>query len=266
MKHAQILEKISSRSLTQSMEEDIAKLSFFAMCAHKNEGATLEVHKVLPRLLVRWNCVLKAEEDVSDTYKQKTWLAMATLLHKYGFSESSITKRAIKSIDELNKQVALSDSFERQSQEIKKFLLEEPKALKRYPAMKSSVTFYRAKEAISIQLDKKFYAAFIHEITGTNESAKIEIYDAVFDKIPTLDQLKGLKARGQKYNDGLIRASCFTLHGMKFLPDPANQIKIIGSSLTEKPSKDHLKPAISAYAMSDLFRIQEIIGRMFAPE
>jgi hypothetical protein len=263
MIHKQILEKISAKALTQAMEDDLVRLTFWAMCEYKNGESEKLLSYVLPKLMIRWNCVLEADLNVSEVYKQKAQLSLAVLLNKYGFSVPEITENAIKAIDELNRGVVLSDSFERRSDEIKELLLSEPRPLKRKPSVPASTTFYRANEAISIQIGKKYYVAFIHRIIDNNSGAIIEIYDAVFDKIPRLEQLEGLKAKGRHYNDGSTRISLFWVAGMKFLPDPANQIHIIGSNLKEKPINRHLEEAISAYAMSDLFRIQEIIHDMF---
>ncbi len=250
--------------MVESMEDDLARLTFNAMCEYKDGLTEKLISFVLPRLLVRWDCVLKAgDNELAISYKAKAYIALAVLLSKHGFSDVEITKKAISGIDYLNKEVILSDTFEKQSSDIKNFISATPKPLKRKPSVKVGITFYRAKEAISIQIGKDFYAAYIHKISDNNGAAIIEVYDAVFDKIPAKEQLKNLKGRGQKYDDGSERISFFRIAGMKFLPDPANQIHIIGSSIAEPPLNSHLEEAIGLYAMSDLFRLQEIINRMF---
>lgn len=183
MTHQQILDKLAAKHLVKSIDEDLSSLVFYAMCYNK-DSIEKQLAYFLPNLLLRWNCVLKAGKEVSDNYKEITILEIAVLLHKYGYADNSITKQAIEAIDHLNKKVVLSDDFFRKSDEIKNILLSLPISLKRKPAIAESITFYRKKDVISIQLDGKYYAAYIHELTGINESPKIEFYNGMFDNIP----------------------------------------------------------------------------------
>ncbi len=264
MTHQQILDKLAARYLVKSMDEDLAILIFDAMCDYKNIDEQFPY--ILPRILLRWNCILNAGKDISETYKQKTVLELAILLHKYGFADQAISEKAVKAIDGLNKDVALSDDFFRKSEGIKKVIRSAPVSLKRKPSTPENITFYRKQDVVSIQTGTKFYAAYIHQITGKNESPVVELYDGVFDQVPTLKELEKLNAKGRIYNDGSERVSLFAVSGMKYLPDLAHQVHLISACVEKSPSNKHLKDPVGLYAGSDLFRLQEDIQEMFDPK
>jgi hypothetical protein len=211
MTHKQILDKLAAKYLVQSIDDDLALLTFYAMCYDQHDSIDNQLSYILPKLLLRWNCILNGGQDISANYKQRTVLALATLLHKYGFGDKQITENALAAIDNLNEAVALSDEFFRKSDDIKKLLNSEPVPLKRKPTTPESITFYRKQDVVAIQLDGKFYAAYIHELTGVNESPVIEFYDGIFDKVPTLEELERLNARGEVYNDGIGRIAIYAI-------------------------------------------------------
>ncbi|GAA3772060.1 hypothetical protein [Flavobacterium ginsengiterrae] len=261
MTHQQILDKLASKHLVKSIDEDLARLTFSAMLGNKDSADTHLLY-ILPRLLNRWNCVLNADE-ISNNYKQITILALSVLLHKYGFQDETINKKAIDAIDLLNKEVVLSDDFERKSEEIKQFILSTPTPLKRKPSQPESITFYRKGDVISIQLEDHFYAAYIHEISRGNESPIIEFYDGVFDTIPSWEGIKNLSAKGQLYNSGIERISKYSVYGLKHQPDTANQIHLIKSCVDTSPINKHLKESVGLYSVIDLFRMQSDIKNLF---
>ena len=261
MTHQQILDKLAAKHLVKSIDDDLATLIFDAMCYEKNDTSK-QLSYILPKFLNRWNCIINSNE-VSNIYKQKTVLALSILLHKYGFTDTEILSQAIISIDELNKSIVLSDDFFRKSEEIKKLLNSLPVPLKRKPTVPESITFYRKTDVISIQLENRFYGAYIHEISGTNESPILEFYDGIFDEIPTFNQLEKLPAKGQLYNDGIERVSLHSVYGMKHQPDLANQIQLIRACVDNPPSNSHLKESIGLHTVSDLFTIQKTIKEMF---
>ncbi|WP_299435588.1 hypothetical protein [uncultured Aquimarina sp.] len=265
MKHKQIIDKIGFEQLAQAIEEDLARLVNYAMAFKKGgsiDGISLYV---LPLMLARWNCVLLAENGIAKHYKEKVFLMLATLLHKFGLSDNSITEEAINAIDTLNNDIVLSDDFHRKSQQIKDFLQTKPLELKRKPRKPENSTFFRANDIVSIKIDHRYYAAYIHKLTGVNEAPILEFYDKIFEKIPQIEELKDLKAKGEKFNDGIIRISNFAIYGMKYQPDLANQIHLIGSSknLDIVPNNNHLKESIGLFTVSNLFFIQKTIKKMF---
>ncbi|WP_286964927.1 hypothetical protein [Flavobacterium sp. UBA4854] len=138
-----------------------------------------------------------------------------------------------------------------------------PIPLKRKPSVPESITFYRKGDVISIQLENRFYAAYIHKITGANESPILEFYDGVFDKIPTWGNLQNLPAKGQLYNDGIKRISKFSVYGLKHEPDTANQIRLIKASVDNPPANNHLKESVGLYSVIDLFTLQRDIKNLF---
>jgi hypothetical protein len=261
MTHQQILDKLN-RHLSKSMEDDFKRLVFYAMCFEKGNHANQKAY-ILPKLQRRWDCLLN-EPSFSDTAKQIAILTMAVLLHKYGFEDSEITKKALKAVDSLNEVVVLSDAFYHQRNAIKIMISSKPTPLKRKPSIPDNITFYRAKDLISIQLEGKFYAAYIHELTGVNESPVIEFYDKIFDKIPSLKDVENLIAKGKTYNDseGEFIAR-FDISGLTYQPDLANQVVIIATNIEQKPAAKHLKNPIGLYTGSDLFSIQDTIQEMF---
>jgi hypothetical protein len=262
MTHQQVLDKLAAKHLVKSIDDDLATLVFKAMCYEKNDTNNQLLY-ILPRLLDRWNCILNDDDTVSDIYKQKTALALSILLHKYGFRDKDLISKSMEAIDELNNNVVLGDDFFRKTEEIKKLLTSTPITLKRKPAFVESITFYREKDVISIHLENRFYAAYIHEISGVNESPIIEFYDGVFDRIPTLEELKNLPAKGMLYTDGVKRISLHSVYGMKHQPDLANQIHLISACVENPPSNDHLEKPTGLYTVSDLFSIQKAIKEMF---
>ena len=264
MTHQQITDKLAARHLVQSMEEDIARLSWEAITFDKNKYIDDQLSHILPKLLLRWNCVLDADNgDVSEGYKQKTIVALITLLHKYGYANTELTAKGFKAIDAINDAVLLSDDFFRKPEEIKQVLSAAPVPLKRKPSIPDSITFYRAKDVISFQLGKRFYAAYIQTLSAPNESPVLEFYDAVFDKVPNLQELEKVPAKGERYQDGTDRTARFSVSGLKFLPDLAHQIQLVSACVENKPSGEHLQKAIGLYTVGDLFSIQESIGHLF---
>lgn len=264
MTHQQLLDKISAKHLVQSADEDLARLVWSAMTSDKNKNIQEQTEQLVSKLLTRWNCILTTtDKEISEHYKQKAYLALAILLHKYGYKYEPITDNALKAIDLLNKDVVLSDDFFRKSDTIKSFLATEPVPLKRKPIIPESITFYRPKDVISIQLENKFYGAYIHSLTGPNENPIIEFYDKVFDKIPNIKELKQCKAQGALLIDGTKRIAKYAVSGMKFLPDLSNQVKLISACENESPSNSHLQKPIGLYAVEDIFSIQRIIKGLF---
>ncbi len=153
-------------------------------------------------MLLRWNCVLKANtEDVTLLYTQKAALALAILLHKYGIHDEAITENALNMIDRLNKSVALSDDFYRSSEATKACLVQKPSSLQRRPTLPKDLTFWRAGDVVSIQIEERFHACYVHEILRANSVTLIEMYDWVSTDKPTLADLTKSKAKGGIYNN-----------------------------------------------------------------
>ncbi|UII32927.1 hypothetical protein LVD17_03665 [Fulvivirga ulvae] len=264
MKHKQIIDKIGVGQLAQAIEEDLIRLINLTMSL-KRGGSIKDIPSyVLPLLLTRWDCVLLAEDGIAIHYKEKVVLTLATLLHKYGLSDKIITDKAINAIDHLNEAVVLSDDFYRKSPQIKDLLLTKPLEWKRRPKIPKNTTFFRPNDIVSIKLDDKYYVAYIHELTGVNESPILEFYDSVFENKPAIEDITALKAKGEKYNDGKVRIAHFAIYGMKYQPDFANQVHLIRAGNLEMiPDNSHLEEAIGLFTVSDLFAIQKTIEKMF---
>ena len=252
--------------MPETLDNDLARLVWRGMVDHGFGRIDSVLEYVLPRLFSRWNCVLEAPDDeVSPLYRNKTWLALATLLHKYGLADAQITAHALLAIDELNDAVALSDSFFHRSEAFKAELGEAPKPRTRKPSMPDSITFYRARDVISIQLDGRYYAAYVLGCAYTNASPVLEFYDGVFDRRPNLEEIVALPARGETFTtDPRPHVARFSVSGIKYEPDPANQITLIGACVPTPPDNSALRKRDSMDASSDIFDIQRTIRTMFA--
>jgi hypothetical protein len=263
--HTQALKKLAADTLVQTLDEDLARLLTHALLRAKHAPVDAPAAHILPPLLRRWNCVLQAEDTAaSPLYRHKTAVALAILLHKYGIADDALIARANTGIDVLNDAVALSDDFHRKSDALKTaFLRTSPAPLKRAPGLPDSLSFYRAGDVLSFQLDGRFYAAYVHGCARINESPIIEFYDAVFHHVPTVAELARKPAKGGRYNDGSERVSKFSVSGMKFMPDPAGQVVLVKACVDETPDNGHLKESSGAYTVSDIFKIQSSVDRMF---
>jgi hypothetical protein len=262
MTHQQILAKVANKYFARCIDDEIAYLTYQAMLGPqaKNKAPEEWLTEILPQLLARWNCLLEAPE-VSESTVHSTWLAIAITLHKYGFQDKDLTQKAIDAIDYMNKHVLSSDDLFRKSEEIKTFLKSSPEPLKRKPAYQDSVTFFRAEDVISIQYNKHFYVAYVHEVNTGNERPVVEFYDGVFESIPTLDQVKNLKARGRGIEKPVI--SKFGIYNRTHLPDFANQFVLLASGVKEKPDNSMLEIPAGLYTMSSLYDIQLNIRQLF---
>lgn len=262
MTHQQILAKVANKYFARCIDDEIAYLTYQAMLGPeaKNKAPEEWLAEILPQLLSRWDCLLAAPE-VSESSVHATWLAIAVTLHKYGFQDKDITQKAIEAIDHMNKNVLSSDEMFRKSEEIKTFLKSPPEPLKRKPAYQDSVTFFRAEDVISVQYNKRFYVAYVHEVNTGNERPVIEFYDGVFENIPTIEQVKTLKARGRGTGKPVI--SKFGIYHRTHLPDFANQFVLLASGVKEKPDNSMLEEPTGLYTMSSLYEIQLNIRQLF---
>jgi hypothetical protein len=134
MKYKQILKKISNDQLVDAIERDLNCLLERAFI--KNDFSL-----VLAKLLSRWDCVLKEEQNISVHYKHKIWLCISILMHKNGLVDNRLTQKAHQAIDALNNDTVLGDSFFKQSEKIKQALLLPPESLKRKPSRIKDLTF-----------------------------------------------------------------------------------------------------------------------------
>ncbi|MBW1297901.1 hypothetical protein [Aquimarina litoralis] len=265
MKHKQIIDKIGFNQLTQAIEEDLARLINRGMSFKKGGSIRNVSEYAIPLMLTRWNCVLLAEDGIAKYYKEKVALTLAVLFHKYGLYDKTITNKAFHAIDKLNDDVVLSDDFYRKSDQIKDFLKTKPLELKRKPKKPNNITFFRPNDIVSIKLYNNYYAAYIHKLTGVNEAPILEFYDGIFEKVPEAKELKGLKAKGEKFNDGKIHKANFAIYGMKYQPDLAGQIELIDTNKNSDfvPNNSHLEDSIGLFTVSNLFSIQKTINKMF---
>lgn len=261
MNHLQFLKKLS-RGLVDAVSYDVSRLTAWEMLGPDKSHAEL-ASSVPSQILLRWNCVLQARDsEATPGYRDQAALVLALVLHKHGFQDLLLTRKALDAIDRLNAAVALSDSFFRSSPELKTLLASPPLPLARRPATPKSVTFWRAGEAASVRVGKRFHALYIHRVAGAHEAPIVELYDFDSARRPSAEDLAGLPGRGGHYNDGIDRIKRFRVSGMRDNPDPANQFHLIEGKVAP-PEAGHLAEPVGEYAMSDVFRLLEHIQDSF---
>lgn len=254
MRHQQVLDKLTAAGHVRALDEDLARWVGWQMLRPKTPDEMERA--VIPPILTRWRCLLDAD-DVPVATRNVVWVALATLLHKYGLRDDVLTTKALTAVDELNRDVVLSDTFARQSGAITSFLRSAPTALTRRPRQPRPVTFLRVGDVVSLEADGRFHAAFVRSIHGANEFPIIEFYAGTFARRPTVEQLSGLPAARER---GRAR---FGVAGMTYLPDPANQIVAVASRHPEAPHGAEPGPTDGLWTMTDLIGLQRDMAKLF---
>lgn len=264
MNHKQILLHLAAPQLADAMAYDISRLANWGMLGPKPVSHKDVQRAVLSKLFRRWNCVFDASKDeVTENYRDIAWITAAVTLHRYGFSDDECTARAIRSIDKLNEEVALSDYFFRHSEEAKSLLKSPTVPLTKRPSVPRDVTFWRARDTVSYRLDRWYYALYVHCIDVGNAVPQVEFFNLKLDRPPTATDLIGLPAVGGKYNDGIRRIETYWVHGMRNNPDMANQFKLIQEGWNSPPSQQHLAQPVGGGSVIDVFRLQDAVDRSF---
>ncbi|MGX6603440.1 hypothetical protein ACWKSP_15055 [Micromonosporaceae bacterium Da 78-11] len=243
----QILDKLAAAGPVRALDEDLARWVGRQMLGPEAGRAELGP-RVIPPILARWRCLLDAE-DASAAYRDKMWVALATLLHRYGLQDDTVTDRAVTAVDDLDRDVVLADTFARQAPAIKAFLRSPPTPLTRRPRQPRATTLFRAGDVLSVQHDGRFHAAFVREVHGTGRYPVIELYAGVFGSPPTLAQLSGRAAARER---GRAR---YGVVGLTYLPDPAGQVVAIAAARTEGPQGGDPGPADGLYTLTDLIEL-----------
>jgi hypothetical protein len=242
VRHGQILDKLAAAGLVRALDEDLARW------VGGSRGQVVDVEPVM----VRWRCLLE-DPAASEIARDKGWLALGTLLHRYGISDSDLTERAVAAVDRLNAAVALSDAFARQSPAIVALLRSAPQPLTRRPGRPQPVTFLRAGDVLSVRVGAGFHACWVRAIHGLHEYPIVEFYTGRFDRMPTADDLAG---RGAAAERGRAR---FAVVGMSYLPDPARQVVAIDGRDVKPPEGGEPGPGDGLYTLTDNLRIQRVL-------
>ncbi|OKK15994.1 hypothetical protein AMK16_24945 [Streptomyces sp. CB00455] len=256
MRHQQVLDKLAARGHVRALDEELARWVGGQMLLPGLSHEEL-AHRVIPPVLARWRCLLDSEE-VRPATKDVVRVALATLLHKYGFQDAAVTAQAVAAVDALNRAVVLSDAFERRSEDIKQLLGTPPAPLSRRPASARSLTFLRVGDVLSIELDGAFHAAYVWQVTGLNEAPVIEFYCGTFTRPPALADLAGREAARP---GGRAR---FLVDGLTYLPDPAHQVRAVAAAHGQGPRGGEPGPAQGLYTMTDILTLQRHIGELRA--
>ncbi|MDX3728981.1 hypothetical protein [Streptomyces caniscabiei] len=257
MKHQQVLDKLAARGHVRALDEELARWVHHQMQAPPATRGE-PVRDLITPVLNRWRCLFDCD-DVRPMTKNVVWVALATLLHKYGLQDMAVTAQARRAVGDLNREVALSDAFARYSEDIKQFLSTAPAPLTRKPSVPRPLTFLRAGDVLSIEFSGRFHAAYVREITGLNESPVIEFYEGTFSQPPTLADLTGRKAAKPA-----ARAR-FHVTGLTYLPDPAHQVRTVVTAHADGPKGGEPVPGRGLYAMTELIALQRHIVDLFGP-
>lgn len=255
MKHQQVLDKLAARGHVRALDEELARWVRWQMLAPPPSHGELTREVVTP-VLTRWRCLLDSDEARPAT-RNVVRVALATLLHKYGFQDAGVTAEAVEAVDALNRDVVLGDAFARQSEEIKQFLCSAPAPLTRKPASPRSLTFLRPGDVLSVELSGRFHAAYVWKVNGLNETPVIEFYAGTFAQPPTPADL----ADGEAARPG--GRARFDVDGLTYLPDPAHQVRAVAAGRHQGPLGGEPGPGQGLYTMSDVMTLQQHMVNLF---
>jgi hypothetical protein len=245
VKHRQVLDKLAAAAHVRAVEEELARWVGWQMLGPVPKTTAQLAAAVIPPVLARWRCLLDAA-DTAPALRDKTWVAVATLLHRYGLSDATVTAHALTAVDELGLTPAVQE-----------LLLTPPVPLTRRPRQPRATTVLHAGDVVAVQLDGHFHAAYVREVHRTNEYPIVEFYAGRFTTPPDLADLDGRAAAQPR---GRAR---FGVIGLNHLPDPARQVLAVASGQLEGPRGGDPGPADGLYTLSDLFTVQRHL-RTFA--
>ncbi|MBG0831615.1 hypothetical protein HS041_28190 [Planomonospora sp. ID67723] len=260
MRHKQILDELAVPTLVQAMDEDLA--GWVGRRLREIGGTPAELRRlVIEPILRRWRCLLQAP-DTDTTTRDIAWVALATLLHKYGMRADDVTAAALRALDGLDDAAVLSKAFPRRSPVIRALLQSPPVPPARRPPRRRAVTFLRPADVVSIELDAGFHAAFVlqlHDDKG-GQCPVIEFYAGRFSVPPTVRQLAGRPAAGGVR----FRHARFSVWGLTHLPDPARQVRLVARGHPDKPLSAPSRPGEGRYTVTDLISLQQSMMTLFA--
>jgi hypothetical protein len=258
VKHKQILDKLASRELVVSMNADLARSTREMMLTGGGPRADQQ-RRVLAPVLARWRCLLDSGSTPAHV-KDIARVALATLLHKYGFAEQDVTASALTAVDDLNRGVVLSGAFGRQAAEIKALLCSPPVPRTRRPPRTRAMTFLRPGDVVSIQLDQWFQAAYVIELHSDNGGTfpVIEFYQGRFYRVPAAADLSG---RAMARDHGRAR---FGVDGLTYLPDPAGQVVQVAAGKLAPPQGTSPGLGEGSWIFSDILLLQEQMARLLS--
>ncbi|CCN50871.1 hypothetical protein MADA3029_p0110 [Vibrio nigripulchritudo MADA3029] len=234
MKHAQILDKLAAKHLVSCLETEVLLAVESALVTLRYDADTNVSYHVLSALMPRW----RARQD--DPIFQ---VALVVLLHKYGIAEPDTTTSGVNAI---------------------RLLCDPPTPLNRRPKRPAPLSFYRPGDVVVFFYQGVYISAYIDGDVGVNEAPILEFYEGVFTTQPSYEQLASLRAYGvANPEDGIhLSRSRYAVFHMTYLPDLAQQITLIASGIEQGPRTDHLKPSLYAYVVSDILRLQTLLGNI----
>jgi hypothetical protein len=97
---------------------------------------------------------------------------------------------------------------------------------------------------------------------GNHEAPVVEINDFASRQRPEPEDLRHCKAKGQRYNDGVMRIEHHAPYGLRDVPDRNKQFQLVASALPA-PSVDHLQPSVGLFVVSDPFALLQGMQHAF---
>lgn len=256
IKHQDVLKLLAAAKLVQAVDSDVKRCAHWARLgphAATREPAQIGT-EVIETLMLRWNCILHAAPaEVAPLYVHTTALALALCLHRQGFADVRLTHDAITAVAALNAAVALNDTFHRRSAEIEALLRSAPLMPTRRPSVPKANTAWRAGDVVGMQAAGRHHAFHVLEVS--HDAPIVEFYDIAQDTPLAWEQLQGVRARGERLNDGRDYVDRHALYGLQQQPDPARQFRLLASGIAHGPDNAHLARHAGLYAVSDIFRM-----------
>ncbi|WP_282081566.1 hypothetical protein [Aquimarina algiphila] len=231
MTHKVILDNFSLDWLSRSIDEELGLLIFNAKCSRSLETPDKELDYILENFInLRWVNVFESTE-LSEKYKYQTYITIATILNKYGYKNDALYGKAIEGLKMFkdDKFGLLPSHQYKKAEKAIELLSSEVKYHTKKPTYKKTITQFRVGDVLSIKIGNVYTVVVVKKIDRINETPILEVYNAKFDKKPSLDDLK---------NVGLVDGQYF-VSKLNYLPDMAHQIELIDTISTNYEFKGY---------------------------
>lgn len=259
MNHTAALKYLSG-SVVLAAEQDIAARTLHAMA-----GARAGVDdRAGQERAIQEGCADRWAARLEGPGADEVHLVLALLLHKYGWDGGRFARGWRDGGAQLAAE--LPEGFARALPKIEALLAAPPKPLARKPGLEPGTTQFRAADLIAIRIRGRFFAAFVHEVARQGNGGQypvIEFFDRAFSRVPRVDELEGVPARGERFNDGSVRRSLHAVSGLQWQPDPAGQVVLMQGGSTLQPVADMLAPSVGRYTVEWFHRLPALIDRLF---
>lgn len=266
MRHKQLLNHLAIGNIPEVVQDEVNRIAGKSFVYAKHAGLKGAQHaEVVPPVLQRWGGLLDpTEKDYDRMIGHQVALALATCLHQVGLVDDALTARAVAGIAELNDGVWLSDAFERQSAEIVALLHSQPEPLTRRPPTRENITFTRPGDLLAIRSGDRYVVGQVLADTATNQAPVIELYETTFAEPPAPEDVVGTRAAGETLGNNPPSQMRMAAFGLRHIPDPAEQMILIGVGQTTRPDNSHLVDRDYMWTGLDLYEFLDRVARVAA--